>query len=66
MFQTRQENGAICQWDTFAEALEFSRNHLDVWKISFAVGGESIRLVKTYRESGNWEWTYESIEGRRI
>ena len=46
MFQTRDESGGIQEFNTFAEAYEAAKNDPNIWKISFAVGNERIRLVR--------------------
>lgn len=62
MIQTRNDNGELKQFSTFASALEEARLDKGIWKISFDLPqtGDRIRLIKT--ESG---WTYEDINGDR-
>ena len=46
MFQTRDEFGALLEFSTFKEALQAAKSNPDIWKISFAVGDERIRLTR--------------------
>lgn len=45
--QTRNEEGELCYFERFDHALEFARQHEEVWKLSFSLPtGERVRLVR--------------------
>jgi hypothetical protein len=50
--QTRSQNGGLQNFTTIKEAMKHAWNNKDVWKISFAVGNECVRLTRN--EDGYW------------
>jgi hypothetical protein len=56
MFQTRSELSGIAKFHTMKEAVEYAKEHPDVWKISFGLRqtGERIRLVRFPPDLGVW------------
>jgi len=65
MFQTRSENSGIVQWETLKDAMKAAEKDDSIWKISFSVGKERVRLVRQtlYTQTRLpvvW-WVYESI-----
>lgn len=44
--QTRSEENGLRQFNSIKEAMEHAKKDSSVWKISFSVGDEQIRLVK--------------------
>jgi hypothetical protein len=55
-FQTRNEIGELKFFTSFKEALNETKRDETVWKISFIVNGENIRLVRAMSS-----WVYEPI-----
>lgn len=55
-FQTRSEDSGMDWHSSMEDALEAAKKDLSIWKISFSVGREMVRLVKR-----NEEWVYEPI-----
>ena len=58
-FQTRSEEHGTRYFDTLEEAYEESFTDKTVWKISFRVGNEPVRLVRDSRIDG--EFVYEPL-----
>ena len=67
-FQTRDESGCLNYFDTFSEAYDFAKKDLSVWKISFAIGPDRIRLVREGSESFVLEQFEEALAqlGKRL
>lgn len=55
-FQTRSEENGIRSFSTLASAMEAAEKDPTIWKISFVVGKENVRLVRT-----GAVWIYEPI-----
>lgn len=55
-FQTRSEENGMGYFSSLASAMEAAEKDPTIWKISFVVGKESIRLVRNH--SG---WLYEPL-----
>jgi len=55
-FQTRSEVNGMGYFDSLGAAMKAAAKDSTIWKISFTVGKESIRLVK--RDS---QWIYEPL-----
>ena len=55
-FQTRSEENGMGYFSTLASAMEAAEKDPTIWKISFVVGKESVRLVRT-----GAVWIYEPI-----
>jgi len=49
-FQARDEEGGLSYFDTFREAYDFAKKNPEVWKISFVIGPDRIRLVRGVNE----------------
>jgi len=69
-FQTRNQEGELRFFDTFAEALRYA-NDTDrtVWKISFRFNDEAFRLVRMYDQVVGRHtdtFAYESIDLQNI
>jgi hypothetical protein len=60
--QTRSEENGLNQFDTVQEALDYAKNDLTVWKISFKLGNERLRLVK-HEYPTTSEWVLEGTQG---
>jgi hypothetical protein len=57
--QLRKESGALIFMETLKEAVEYAKEHPDVWKISFPIeSGERVRMIRT----PNNQWQYEPID----
>ena len=54
--QTRSETNGLRDFDMIKEAIAHAEKDKTVWKISFAVAGERVRLVR-YLDV----WTYEPV-----
>lgn len=61
MFQTRSETTGLCIYKTLSAAKEAADTDKTIWKISFGVGKESVRLVR----NENNEWVWEPIDSPR-
>lgn len=55
--QTRSEENGLREFATIAEAMNHAKEDLSVWKVSFAVGDERVRLTR----NAVGEWYYEPI-----
>jgi hypothetical protein len=55
-FQTRSEENGIRSFSSLASAMEAAEKDPTIWKISFMVGKENVRLVRNH--SG---WLYEPL-----
>jgi hypothetical protein len=55
-FQTRSEENGMGYFSSLASAMEAAEEDPTIWKISFVVGKESIRLVR--KDLG---WLYEPL-----
>jgi len=62
--QTRSEDGELRFFPTIRGAMDWANEHNDtVWKVSFSVNGERVRLVRYYaRSTGHCFWVYEPID----
>lgn len=61
MYQTRNYDGELRDFETLEEALLHARSDLDVWKISFPLAeGTRMRLIREHTV-----WVYENIDGSR-
>lgn len=61
MIQTRDNDGALMQFQTLADAFRAAERDPEIWKISFdGQSGERVRLIRV--EGG---WLYEDIYGNR-
>lgn len=58
--QTRNEAGKIDFWETLEYAFNQAAFDKSIWKISFPVGDEHVRLIRT--DQG---WLYENVYGNR-
>lgn len=63
--QTRSEETGLNQFNSIKEAMEAAHKDSTIWKVSFSVGNERVRLIKqVLRSSANvsivW-WKYEPI-----
>jgi hypothetical protein len=56
-FQTRSEETGSNYFDSLKDALEYAEKNESVWKISFSVGKERVRLERTTAD----EWIYSPI-----
>ena len=56
LFQTRSEDNGMDWHTSMKEALAAAKDDPSIWKISFPVGKEMVRLVE---RDGNW--VYEPI-----
>jgi hypothetical protein len=54
--QTRSEENGIEIYSSVEEAMNAAREDPSIWKISFPVGADRIRLIRK-----NNEWVYESL-----
>jgi hypothetical protein len=62
IFQTRSEELGLSYHATLADALVFARLNKSVWKISFSIGNERVRLVRVMWEEGHRSmWLYEPV-----
>jgi hypothetical protein len=52
MIQLRSEETGIINVETLQEALSRTEKDKTIWKISFSLGEERVRLVRL--EDGNW------------
>lgn len=59
-FQVRSEETGCRDYASFGEALTAAKKDSSIWKISFAVGKERVRLVRQEIE-GIPQWVYESL-----
>lgn len=55
--QTRSDEGELRYFDTIAEAMAYAESEPLVWKVSFAVGDERVRLVR----NGHGQFVYEPL-----
>jgi len=46
--QTRDESGELKFFKTIKEAFAYATQNKEVWKISFSIGEERVRLVRTH------------------
>jgi hypothetical protein len=46
MFQTRNDDGELLTFPTLAGALNHAQYDRTVWKISFPIGDERVRLIR--------------------
>jgi hypothetical protein len=60
--QTRSEENGLNQFDTVQEALNYAKSDETVWKISFKLGNERLRLVKHEYPTAS-EWVLEGTQG---
>lgn len=56
-FQTRSETHGLRSFETLSDALTAAKEDESIWKISFTVGKEMVRLLRTTGD----EWVYEPI-----
>jgi hypothetical protein len=62
MIQTRSEETGLREFSSAKEAFEFAANDPTVWKISFSLEGERVRLVS----NGDGTWIFEPLLGRPL
>ena len=55
-FQTRSETNGMGYYDSLEAAMKAAAKDDSIWKISFTVGKESVRLVKQ-----DSQWIYEPL-----
>jgi hypothetical protein len=55
-FQTRSEVNGMGYYDSLGAAMKAAAKDSTIWKISFTVGKESVRLVKR-----DGQWIYEPL-----
>ena len=48
MIQTRSEKTGMGQFQTLQEAFDASKKDATIWKISFTLNGENVRLVRKF------------------
>lgn len=58
--QTRSEANGCQYFNSLKEAFDAAKQDSTIWKISFALGKERVRLVKQYGFD-NEEWVYQPI-----
>lgn len=61
MIQTRSEENGIRDFTSLAEAFSAAKKDPSIWKISFSMNTERIRLVK-HKDM----WIYEPIENKKV
>jgi hypothetical protein len=54
--QTRNEEGSLCFFPTLKEALDHAKKDKTVWKVSFSLGEERVRLIRR-----DEKWVLEQI-----
>lgn len=60
-FQTRRHSGELRYFDSLAKAFD-DADDPEVWKISFSVGKERVRLVRrNYGQQSGEIWVFESV-----
>lgn len=64
--QTRSEENGLKFHQSVREAFEHAKKDKTVWKVSFTVDGEQVRLIRSERKEGNLKaitnyWIYEPI-----
>lgn len=63
--QTRSEKTGLAYHNSMGEALEAAQRDKTIWKISFSVMGEQIRLVKRLKFTDDtieqYNWVYEHV-----
>lgn len=60
MFQTRSEQTGIREWASLKDAIQAAEMDETIWKISFAIGRERVRMIRKKRWNIS-EWVYEPI-----
>lgn len=64
-FQTRDLDGQVYFWDTLKEAMASAdADDSTVWKVSFSIGHERVRLVRdvdSLIDGSRTSWVYEPI-----
>lgn len=66
MIQTRSETNGLGQFNTLQEAIEASKKDKTIWKISFTLNGERVRMVRQHLNGvgakvATNSWEYEPI-----
>lgn len=59
--QTRSEETGMNNYKTFSEAMQEAEKDSSVWKISFNLNGERVRLIRRQEDDGTFSWVYEPI-----
>lgn len=60
--QVRHDSGELQYFTGVQKAVDFASEHNgEVWKVSFPVGDERVRLVRYYARNGRCFWVYQPI-----
>lgn len=59
-FQVRSESTGIRNYISLEAAFQEAKRDLTIWKISFFVGDERVRLIRA-----ETAWVYEDVNGDR-
>ena len=65
-YQTRNVAGSLRFFETFKDAMIHAEIDESVWKVSFSIHGERIRLVRIMESGLSFCWRYEPILSYRF
>ena len=61
-FQTREHGGIIKVFDDPKKAFDYAKDNSLVWKVSFGIGVNRVRLVRDTVSDDNNLWSYKPMQ----